>query len=343
MSKPPTSPLVLRAQGSFFLGGERVERTGVELGRPAFGPGHITINQMYVEYMVPETESPKVPVIMVHGGTLSGQSWKTTPDGRMGWDEYFVRCGHPVYVVDQVSRARSGFDPKVFNNVREGLEPPSAQTAIFRASDELTWKAWRIGPSYGVPFEDTQFPFESAKELSKYNVADLNDMQPSPNPSYEALSELARDLGGAVVFGHSQGGVFPMQAALANPAGIRGLVMIEGGATLTGLSEEQITTLAKIPMLAVYGDHLDADSGVPGFSRRALFDACLDFIDRINAAGGSIQMFHPPSQGIRGNTHMVMFDRNNLDIADFILNWIDNNVEYNVRGDERDRLAARFS
>jgi len=38
---------VLKAQGSFFIGGEKVEQSEVELGN--LGPGgHITVNQMYV-------------------------------------------------------------------------------------------------------------------------------------------------------------------------------------------------------------------------------------------------------------------------------------------------------
>ena len=91
----PDTPLVLRAQGSFFVGGEKVEQTAGELGD--LGPGgHITVNQMYVRYMVPQGGDGNVPVVMVHGATLTGKSWETTPDGRMGWDEYFVRKGHPV-------------------------------------------------------------------------------------------------------------------------------------------------------------------------------------------------------------------------------------------------------
>ena len=43
----PDTPLVLKAQGSFFVGGEKVEQTQGELGD--LGPGgHITVNQMYV-------------------------------------------------------------------------------------------------------------------------------------------------------------------------------------------------------------------------------------------------------------------------------------------------------
>ncbi len=84
--KTSDTPLVLKAQGSFFVGGETVEQTRAELGD--LGPGgHITVNQMYVRYMVPQGGDGNVPVVMVHGATLTGKSWETTPDGRMGWDE----------------------------------------------------------------------------------------------------------------------------------------------------------------------------------------------------------------------------------------------------------------
>ena len=82
----PDIPLVLKAQGSFFVGGDKAEQTQVELG--GLGPGgHITVNQMYVRFMVPQKGADNVPVVMVHGATLTGKSWETTPDGRMGWDE----------------------------------------------------------------------------------------------------------------------------------------------------------------------------------------------------------------------------------------------------------------
>ena len=88
---------------------------------------------MYVRYMVPQGADGNPPVVMVHGATLTGKSWETTPDGRMGWDEYFVRRGHPVYVPDQVGRGRSGFNQAVFNNVARGRDArgwPSPLDAI---------------------------------------------------------------------------------------------------------------------------------------------------------------------------------------------------------------------
>ena len=143
----PDTPLVLKAQGSFFVGGDKAEQTQVELGD--LGPGgHIAVNQMYVRYMVPQGGDGNVPVVMVHGATLTGKSWETTPDGRMGWDEYFVRKGHPVYVPDQVGRGRSGFNQAVFNNVRAGSTPAANLPA---GCDSATRSSGRTSASARSP------------------------------------------------------------------------------------------------------------------------------------------------------------------------------------------------
>ncbi len=65
---------------------------------------------MYVQYQIPPRAERHAPVVMVHGCCLSSKTWETTPDGRMGWNEYFVRKGAlgGVHLADQVSRARSG-------------------------------------------------------------------------------------------------------------------------------------------------------------------------------------------------------------------------------------------
>ncbi len=171
--RTPGTPLVLKAQGSFFIGGEKVEQSEVELGN--LGPGgHITVNQMYVRYMVPQDGADNVPVIMVHGATLTGKSWETTPDGRMGWDEYFVRKGHPVYVPDQVGRGRSGFNQAIFNNVRAGKSPAADQPVMFRFGDEVVWPNFRFGLKPGEPFADSQFPVGAVDELAKQGIPDLS-------------------------------------------------------------------------------------------------------------------------------------------------------------------------
>ena len=136
--------------------------------------GHIAVNQMYVRYMVPQGGDGNPPVVMVHGATLTGKSWETTPDGRMGWDEYFVRKGHPVYVPDQVGRGRSGFNQAIFNNVRAGTVPPASLPRFIRFSDEVVWPNFRFGAKPGAPYPDSQFPVNAMDELAKQAVPDVS-------------------------------------------------------------------------------------------------------------------------------------------------------------------------
>jgi alkylhydroperoxidase/carboxymuconolactone decarboxylase family protein YurZ/pimeloyl-ACP methyl ester carboxylesterase len=338
--KTPDTPLVLKAQGSFFVGGEKAEQTQVELG--GLGPGgHITVNQMYVRYMVPQGGDGNVPVVMVHGATLTGKSWETTPDGRMGWDEYFVRKGHPVYVPDQVGRGRSGFNQAVLNNVRAGSAPASNLPPWLRFSDEVVWPNFRFGSAPGVPYADSQFPVTAVDELSKQGVPDMSFGLPRPNPTLKPLSDLATQLKGVVLMGHSQSGPFPLEAALLNPAAAKGLVLVEPGRCPDTYTDQQITTLAKIPILAVFGDHRDTPTGISTRpSWQLSFESCQALIGRLKAAGGDAEMLKPPERGIRGNSHMIMQDKNHLQIADLILQWIDAHVGNRSAGNKQQPPAS---
>jgi len=323
--KTPDKPLVLMAQGSFFVGGEKAEVTQVEVGDLAPG-GHIAVNQMYVRYMIPQGGDRNVPVVMVHGAALTGKSWETTPDGRMGWDEYFVRRGRAVYVPDQVGRGRSGFNPALLNDVRAGAAPPANLPVWLRFSDENAWPNFRFGLTPGQPFPDSQFPIPALDELAKQGVPDMFRGTTAPF-TIRALSDLAVQLNGAVLMGHSQAGVFPLEAALLNPTAPKGLVLVEPGSCPATYTAEQIAALAKVPILVVFGDHREIPTGIPALPTwQQRFEACQALIAKVKAAGGQAEMLSPIEQGIHGNSHMIMQDKNNLQIADLILRWIDTHV-----------------
>jgi len=311
-------PLVIESQGSFFVGGE-----SKSLSDAADAP-QITINQMYVQYQSPTNSSRHVPVVMVHGCCLSSKTWETTPDGRMGWNEYFVRKGRSVYLADQSSRARSGFDPSIFNAVKTGKVPPGQLPNILAASYQTAWTVFRFGPTYNKPFADEQFPVEAADELYKQMIPDLNAVLPSPNPTWKNMAALAQKLKGAVLMGHSESGFFPEQAALIDPTGVKGIVSIE--MPCTPLTAPQVATLAKIPILVMFGDHLGDVTGGPANWANS-FDTCQKFVQQVKDAGGDAEMMHLPKLGIHGNSHMLMQDKNNLQLADLILAWLDNHVE----------------
>jgi len=308
-------PLAIASQGSFFVGGE--SKTS--------GNGEVTVNQMYVQFQKPVNGDRHVPVVMVHGCCLSSKTWETTPDGRMGWDEYFVRKDRAVYLADQVSRARSGFDPTSFTAVRAGNTPANQLPNILMATHQTAWSVFRFGPSFNTPFPDGQFPIEAVDELYKQMIPDLNSVLPNPNPTWKNMAALASQLRGAVLMGHSESGFFPEQAALIDPSGIKGIVSIEMPC-LTNLTAAQLGTLAKIPTLIMFGDHLgDIQGGPANWSNS--FDTCQKFVEQLKTAGGDAEMMHLPKMGIRGNSHMLMQDKNNLQLADLIIRWIDAHVE----------------
>jgi hypothetical protein len=43
----------------------------------------------------------------------------------------------------------------------------------------------------------------------------------------------------------------------------------------------------------------------------------------ITAAGGKVDTFELPKMGIKGNTHMMMMDRNSDDVARLVNDWIE--------------------
>jgi hypothetical protein len=324
--KSDPGPLTIRSQGSFFVGGEKKNLPTPQGPGAAFGGGEIMVNQMYVQYQVPMRGERHVPVVMIHGCCLSSKTWETTPDGRMGWDEYFVRKDRSVYLADQVSRARSGFDATVINAVKSGAQPPSALPDVIAASHQIAWSVFRFGPTFGQPFADGQFPIEAADDLYKQMIPDLNALLPADNnPTWANMAALAKQLNGAVLMGHSESGFFPQQAALIDASGIKGMISIEQ--PCPEMTAPQVAALAKIPTLMVFGDHLgDVQTG--GLVNwQTAHDSCLALVDKMKAAGGDAQMMHLPSLGIKGNSHMLMQDKNSDQIADLVIAWIDEHVE----------------
>ena len=166
-------------------------------------------------------------------------------------------------------------------------------------------------------------------ELAKQGVPDVSfGGLPTPNPTLKALSDLAGQLNGAVLMGHSQSGSFPLEAALLNPAVTKGLVLVEPGRCPANYTTEQIAALATVPILVVFGDHRDTPTGLPTLPYVAGAFRGVPGAHRPHQDAPAVrrEMLNPPERGIRGNSHMIMQDKNNLQIADLILQWIDERV-----------------
>jgi pimeloyl-ACP methyl ester carboxylesterase len=342
--------LHLRGYGTFSIPGTAhfVDATSQAPGRQ---PGDSVINQLNVQFMLPQAQNGKkhAPIVFVHGGGLSSKSWQTTPDGRMGWDEYFVRQGFDTYLADQVSRARSGFDATKYNQVFNGALPPTGQAPILIPTDVLAWTAFRWGtttctvsPCYATdtPHPGIRFPMQTVgvgnggSNLQFFDevIPDLNaTLSGAPSPADPAgfyntpaqMAELANELGGAILVGHSESSSYPTRAALQPGShGVKGIIQLETGC-FGNLTAAEIATLAKIPIYIQYADF----SAVPQPAA-----PCPTEISQITAAGGDINfgwvphlvagsLFKGSPGPITGNDHMIMLDNNNLQIADILIGW----------------------
>jgi pimeloyl-ACP methyl ester carboxylesterase len=312
-------PLVLEKQGSFFVGGRNLKSDTLS-PLPAYAPsGTVAIEQMYVHYQVP-VGAGRLPLTFIHGSCLTGKTWETTPDGRMGWDEYVLRRGHPVYVIDQVSRGRSAANTSTLPAVKAGKVAAAEVPPVFMAGQEAAWAIFRFGAEYPKVFPGMRFPLENIDEFWKQMVPDWLATLPTPNPTVAALSELAQKLDGTVLISHSQSGIFPFQTAERSGRGIAGIVSIEPGACPSATGD--LTPYLKVPVLVLWGDYVDL---APRWAPR--LKACREFAAAATRAGGHVENVVLPEIGMKGNSHMLMQDKNSLEVADWLWNWMDKNIE----------------
>jgi pimeloyl-ACP methyl ester carboxylesterase len=313
-SDDPNAPLAIAKQGSFFVGGHDVHSDTLSLLPAYASSGTITVDQMYVRYQVP-ANMKGAPIVLIHGCCLTGKTWETTPDGRMGWDEFFLRKGFPVYVVDQSWRGRSATDISTINAVKSGKAPLEKLPTVFAAGHEGAWAIFRFGPEYPKTFPGMRYPLDAQGEFWKQMVPDWLNAAPQPTPTIAALSALAVQLRGAVLMSHSQSGIFPFQAAALDASGIKAIVSIEPAACPDPKGD--LKPYTKMPVMVLFGDNVDI---VPRWAPR--LKLCREFVEATNKAGGNAALWLLPEMGIKGNSHMLMQDNNSLEIAGMVSEWI---------------------
>ena len=316
-------PILVQEIGSFFVGGQVVTLTGLTpRGRVSTtgGPvhpidpnGEIMARQMYVQYVrLAEPQSPS-PLLMWHGGGMTGVNWETTPDGRPGWQMFFLRAGFDTYVSDAVERGRASWAPypEVY---------PDAP--YFRTSKEAWEETFRFGPAGswhpdperrrthpGLRFPVTHFEMFLAQFVPRWGCN--NDLI---QRAYDAL--LQRMHGGSIVLTHSQGGNFGLSAAAAAPDRVRAIISLEPSGA-PNPAEQDASRLQSVPHLFLWGDYLDRHSfwihSRPAAER---------WRDALRDAGCDVTWIELPAMGIHGNSHAMMADNNSDAIAGIVLEWL---------------------
>lgn len=324
--------MIIREQGSFLVGGTVIANLGTfDPYEPTPAGQTLRGDHAYVFYQIPDN-ARQLPLVMWHGFGQFSKTWETTPDGREGFQNIFLRRRFPVYVIDQPRRGDAG------RSTVAGTITPTP--------DEQQWfGTFRIGiwPDY---FEGVQFPRDSAA-LDQY----FRSMTPSTGPididvMANAVSALFDRIGPAVLVTHSHSGGMGWRTAVKNQ-NVKAIVSYEPGsgflfpegevpppmqsaggplaAVAVPLSEFE--RLTRIPIVIYYGDNIPgeptANPGQDGWRVR-LAMARL-WRDAVNRHGGDVTLVHLPEMGIRGNTHFPFSDLNNLQIADLLSAFLKEN------------------
>jgi pimeloyl-ACP methyl ester carboxylesterase len=312
-------PLVLKEQGSFYVGGSIVTSEAISGSTAGPVPGQISINHVYVQYQIPQNGKYRYPVIMVHGGGHTGKTYETTPDGREGWYTSFTRRGFSPYVMDDPNRGRACCEPTRIHLVRLGLEPYTTLPRTDIYSKERAWTTFRFGPAYPDTYPGARFPFDAIDQYAPQWVFTYRDPEELDKIA-DGITALIDHIGPCILMTHSQSGPQGLRAALRRPNLVKAYVSIEpaGFAIPAG---ESAATLANVPILTVFGDNVELSAGATNWLNSAGTTAGL-----VNAAGGDATVYVLPDNGISGNTHMMMMDDNSEDIADLIETWIQDHV-----------------
>jgi pimeloyl-ACP methyl ester carboxylesterase len=323
-------PLLIQAQGSFAAGGTAITAPGQFDPKKPLDPAGQTYHgdHAYVFYQIPENPH-KYPVVMLHGAGQFSRTWETTPDGREGFQNIFLRRGFSVYLVDQPRRGNAG---------RSMVE-----TTVAPKPDEQMWfNQFRLGvwPDF---FKNVQFSHDK-ETLNQY----FRQMTPNTGPFdlnviSNAMSAVVDKTGPAILFTHSQGGGPGWYTAMKNSK-VKAIVAFEPGSSFVFPEKElpapmpsafdtlkgepvpmnHFMALTKIPILIFYGDNIpDKPTAMPAQdSWRVRLAMARQWRDVVNKHGGDVKVIHLPEIGIKGNTHFPFSDLNNVQIADQVSKFL---------------------
>lgn len=315
------SALSIRELGSFLAGGRTVtlsDRPCQRVKVARNGPdrivdlnGDYVTGQCYVQFVRLSDRNQPFPVMFWHGGAMSGVTWETTPDGRAGWQMYFLRQGYDTYVCDAHERGRAGWSP--YPDIYK-------DAPIFRTSNEA-WSLFRFGPADGyqtdpkkrVAFNKQQFPVGYFDQFAAQFVPRWTD---HAEESLTAYVEALRRTGPVILISHSQGGNFALDIVQRVPELIKALVVIEPAAA-PRFTAESLAKATTVPHLFVWGDFIDEAPLWQGY--RSVVDP---YVTNLQNAGGCVQVFDLPREGIRGNSHVPMMDTNSDEVAGLIDGWL---------------------
>ena len=326
---PKNEPLVIESQGSFTVGGSVITNPGT------FNPYTRTPegqtfhgDHAYITYQIP-VKARRLPLVFWHGIGQFSKTWETTPDGRDGFQNIFLRRGFGVYLITQPRRGNAGRS--------------TVPVTIKPTPDEQEWfSTFRLGvwPDFfeGVQFDRSE---ETLNQYFRQITPNMGEFDTQVITS--AISALFNKIGNGILVTHSHSGGFGWLTAIDNP-NVKAIASYEPGSgfvfpegevpdpipgssgplTARSVPMEDFMKLTKIPIIIYYGDFIPEkqveNPGIDGW--RARLEMARKWRDVVNKYGGDVTVVHLPEIGIKGNTHFPFSDLNNIEIADLLSEWL---------------------
>lgn len=353
-------PLTLLKTGWLYAGGHLESANGKQF----------MTGQIYAEYMIPAQQTHPYPIIMVHGGTMSGTNFTGTPDGREGWAQYFVRHGYAVYSVDQVGRGRSAYN-EAFYGVAEQTDATNNQA---RYSAQERFNRWPQAHLHSQWPGDGTMNDPAVQQLVSSQLPAIKDFRKQMELNRDGLVALIDKIGPSILLVHSQAGAFGWPVVDARPDKVMALVAVEpNGPPYSGVEfvgapdwfKQQGVTLpwgvTGVPLTYapaardaselkfVQEEKPQGEGLVRCFkqveparklanlnrspililsaeaSYHAPYDHCT--VQYLQQAGVDPTWIKLADRGIRGNSHMMMVEKNNAESAAVIEQWLDTSVK----------------
>lgn len=321
--------LIIQEQGSFAVGGTVIKNDGVYDNAKRTPAGQsFHGDHAYITYQVP-IRAKKLPLVFWHGIGQFSKTWMTTPDGREGFNNIFLRNNYSVYLMDQPRRGSASRS--------------TAPASINPVPDEQQWfDVFRIGiwPKY---YEGVQFA-KDTNTLNQYFRQMVPNIGPIDlNVTTDAAAALFDKIGPAILVSHSHSGGMGWITAIKNQQ-VKAIVSYEPGSgflfpegevpaalesssgplTAASVPMADFMKLTKIPIIIYYGDNIPEKSsenpGADGWRVRLAMAKLWK--DAVNKYGGDVTVVHLPEIGIKGNTHFPFSDLNNVEIAELMRKWL---------------------
>ena len=327
-------PVTIEDQGSFMAGGKTVTAPGkyVDAQPLDFAGETLHGDAAYVFWQKP-VKAKKNALVFLHGYGQSGKTWETTPDGRDGFQNIFLEKGWRTYIVDEPRRGRGG-----------SSTVPAELKAV--PQDQLWYDNFRIG-HYPEAFANAAVPRDAESESQFFHQMVPDTGAFDQQVVADAMSAVFDRTGDGVLITHSAGGGPGWLTAIKNPH-VRGVIALEPGtfpfpegevpetevtnspfpAPGMAVSLEDFKKIIQIPMVVYFGDNIPTGSepvaqenwGLDNW--RVRLNLARKWEQVVKKYGGDAEVVYLPDIGIKGNTHFMMADLNNKEVADTIAKWL---------------------